>query len=163
MLEREGEFNAFFDTHYPGLLRSLTMITGDPEIAADSLQDAFVRTYARWGRIRRYEQPETWVRRVAINRSRDLMRSDKRRRAREERVAPPDAVQSADFQTDASMALQETLLDLPERQRIAITLFYVEDLSVEQVAESMGITSGAVKFHLNKGRENLATRLRDQL
>lgn len=158
MLEREDEFDAFFDAHYPGLLRSLTMITGDAELATDALQDAFVRAYARWRRIRRYERPEAWVRRVAINRSRDLMRSDARRRAREQQVARTESEPSLDGSTDDAMAMQQLLLALPERQRIAVTLFYVDDLSIEQVADAMGITSGAVKYHLNQGRQNLRDR-----
>ena len=72
------EFDAFFDKYYPAMVRSLTMISGDGELAADAVQDAFIRAYARWDRIRRYDRPDAWVRRVAINRSRDHFRAARR-------------------------------------------------------------------------------------
>ena len=50
----------------------------------------------------------------------------------------------------------QILAELPRRQRVAVTLFYLEGLSVGEIAETMKITSGAVKFHLSKGRARLA-------
>ena len=97
---------------------------------------------------------------MAINRSRDLARADRRRRDREARVAPPESVASTEGLSDEAIAIRDHLQQLPERQRTAVALFYLDDLSVEQVADAMRISAGAVKFHLNKGRENLATHLR---
>jgi RNA polymerase sigma factor (sigma-70 family) len=58
------------------------------------------------------------------------------------------------------VALIETLAP---RQRVAMALFYVEDLSVRDIAASMGITEGAVKAHLSQGRAKLATEDRSRL
>jgi len=147
----DAEFEAFFVESYGSLHRTLTVIIGDAELAADALQDAYQRAYVRWKKIRRYDAPAAWVRHVAINRSRDLIRSNERRLRNEERAAGPEAV--ADQQHDDS--LLSLLKPLPERQRTAMALHYLEDLSVEQVADEMGISSGAVKYHLNQGREKI--------
>ncbi|MGZ0219981.1 MAG: sigma-70 family RNA polymerase sigma factor [Acidimicrobiales bacterium] len=117
-------------------------------LSADALQDSYQRAYVRWKKISRYDAPAAWVRHVAINRSRDMIRSNDRRLRNEERAAGSHIV--VDEQSDDS--LFGLLLPLPERQRTAMALHYLEDLSVEQVADEMGISSGAVKYHLNQGR-----------
>lgn len=150
-LSDDAEFEAFFVESYGGLLRTLTVIIGDSELAADALQDAYQKAYVRWGKIRRYDAPAAWVRHVAVNRCRDLIRSNDRRLRNEERAAAPDHV--IDPEMDDSLI--SLLKPLPERQRTAMALYYLEELSVEQVADAMGISSGAVKYHLNQGREKL--------
>lgn len=150
------EFDAFFDKYYSGMVRSLALICGDGELAADAVQDAFIRAFARWDRIRRYDRPDAWVRRVAINRSRDHFRAARRRRDYEGRAAVDDLVGSVEHRTDDQDQLRSALAALPRRQRTAVTLYYLEGLDVAAVADSMKITSGAVKFHLSRGRERLA-------
>jgi len=149
----EQEFEEFFVSTYGGLLRTLTAVTGNAEMAADALQDAYQRAFVRWSKISRYDAPAAWVRRVAINRSRDLARSDSRRRANEERAADPELV--VDEEVDVDNELLSLLRPLPERQRTAMALFYLDALSIDQVAEAMNISTGAVKYHLNQGREKL--------
>ena len=155
---RDEEFEAFFLSTYPGLLRTMTAIAGDAELAADALQDAYQRAYARWSRISRYDQPAAWIRRVAINRSRDLARSEARRRSREERAIEPQTVEAPTFDD----AIPRMLSQLPDRQRTAMALFYIDGLSVEQTADAMGLSTGAVKFHLNKGRAKLRPLLENR-
>jgi RNA polymerase sigma-70 factor (ECF subfamily) len=150
------DFDAFFDRFYPGMIRSLTMICGDEELAADAVQDAFIRAYARWDRIRRYDRPDAWVRRVAINRSRDHFRAARRRNAYERQAAIGESVDSAERRSDDRDQLRAALAELPRRQRTAVTLYYLEGLDVAAVAESMNISPGAVKFHLSRGRDRLA-------
>lgn len=153
----EPEFERFFLRHYDHLVRSLTAVTGDEEMARDCVQDAFVKAAARWKKVRRFDSPVAWVRRVAINRSRDLHRADQRRRRREERVAPIDAGEAEDAAplVDGSMRLVELLEVLPTMQRSAAALFYVDDLPVNDIASHLGISAGAVKFHLNRARGTL--------
>jgi len=157
-MSKPNDFDQFFMDHHASLVRSLTAITGDSELAADSVQDAFQRAYLRWGRISRYDNPVTWVRRVAINRSRDLIRSDQRRRRNENRAAPDEAV----VDPESESHLIPLLRRLPERQRIAMVLYYMEGLSVEQVADQMSLSQGAVKYHLHEGRERLRPLLENQ-
>jgi RNA polymerase sigma-70 factor (ECF subfamily) len=150
------DFDAFFDKYYPGMIRSLTLICGDEELAADAVQDAFIRAYARWDRIRRYDRPDAWVRRVAINRSRDHFRAARRRRSYESRAAVGESVDSAERHSDDRDQLRQALEELPRQQRTAVTLYYLEGLDVASVAQSMNISPGAVKFHLSRGRDRLA-------
>jgi len=157
-MRTSNDFDQFFMAHHASLVRSLTAITGDSELAADAVQDAFQRAYLRWGRISRYDNPVTWVRRVAINRSRDLIRSDQRRRRNEGRAAPDEAVTDPESESHLIPLLRR----LPERQRVAMVLYYLEGLSVEQVADQMSLSQGAVKYHLHEGRERLRPLLENQ-
>lgn len=153
----EPEFERFFLRYYDQLVRSLTAATGNEELARDCVQEAFVKASVRWKKVRRYDNPAAWVRRVAINRSRDLYRAERRRRLREEKVTPVEAHQASDASplVDGSLQLVQLLDELPPMQRSAAALFYIDDLPVAEIAQSLGISSGAVKFHLNRARTSL--------
>ncbi|MDH4170964.1 MAG: sigma-70 family RNA polymerase sigma factor [Acidimicrobiia bacterium] len=155
----EQEFDDFFLAHFDDLVRSLTAITGDSERARDCVQEAFIRAYARWTRIRRYHRPVIWVRRVAINVGHDMHRADTRRRRREDTVAPVSTDHRPIEQATSDLRLQALLEQLSPRQRTIAALFYVEDLSVGEIAASMSLSEGAVKFHLNRARAALHSLL----
>lgn len=157
MTSRNPDFDRLFLEHYDRLVRSLTAITGDREIARDSVQDAFVKASARWRKVGRYEDPIGWIRRVAIHRSRDIHRAESRRRRREERARPTGGDHEPDRapMVDGSLRLGDLLRSLPDRQRQVAGLFYVEDLSVAEIANTLEISTGAVKFHLNRARAAL--------
>lgn len=154
---RDPDFDRLFIEHYDRLVRSLTAITGDREVARDCVQDAFVKASARWRKVSRYDDPVGWIRRVAIHRSRDIHRAESRRRRREMRTAPIDGDHEPDRApgVDGSLRVAELLRSLPDRQRDVASLFYVEDLPVNEIAHTLEISPGAVKFHLNRARATL--------
>jgi RNA polymerase sigma-70 factor (ECF subfamily) len=151
-----------FRAHYRRLVRVLSLVVG-PEVAADVVQDAFVELYVRWDRIAAYEDQAAWVRRVAINRSRNHHRSAMRRAQAVLRLgsrevpggARPSFASSEAVGLDVAAAIRL----LPDRQRTAIALYYIDDLPVEAVAHAMGISEGAVSRHLHRGREALRRSL----
>ena len=75
-LDGPADFDETFREHYWPMVRSLSVACGDREAAADAVQDAFTRAYARWRRISRYEHPAGWIRHVALNRLRDHFRHE---------------------------------------------------------------------------------------
>jgi RNA polymerase sigma-70 factor (ECF subfamily) len=149
-------FDECFAAGYWPLVRSLTVMSGDREMAADCVQEAFVRAYTRWRRIGRYDQPLAWVRRVAINALRDHHRKQVRGEHARARLGAPTAAGAPEV---PGFDLAAVLASLPVQQRIAAALFYVDDLSVAEVADAMGLSSGAVKFHLHAARERLRGEL----
>jgi RNA polymerase sigma-70 factor (ECF subfamily) len=153
------EFDDLFVRHFPGLVRALTVVSGNREVAADCVQEAFVRAHLRWDRVSRLDQPVAWIRRVALNLARDLHRRQVRGdRAHLQLMADlDDEIEPPEPPTDLAALLAE----LPLRQREALALHYVEGLSVAEVGDAMGITEGAVKFHLHQGRERLRPILRE--
>lgn len=157
MATSKDEFEAFFVANYHSVLATLIGVTGDREQAADATQEAFIKASTRWSKIRAYDAPAAWVRRTAINASRDSWRSDRRRRRREEPItgaAPP-----ASSLVVANAAAHDLLASLPRRQREVAVLFYIEDRSIDETAHILGIRSGTVKSQLADAR----TRMRQHL
>ena len=146
------DFDALFAEHYPRLVRALSVVAGDAETAADAVQEAFVKAHLRWRRISRYDDPIGWVRRVAINRLRD----DHRRRARGRDLLARLAGRSETASPPAEIDEFDRLLaELPRQQRATTALFYVDGLSVAEIADALGIAEGSVKSHLHDARHRL--------
>ncbi len=154
--DREAEFERFFLAHYDSIAQSVAFVCGDVERANDATQEAFIKAYARWNKVRRYDNAGAWVRRIAINASRDTRRSDTRRLRREERAAP---VGEDDGAADDHASVLELLEYLPGRQRAIAALFYLDDMSTGEIAAVLNIAEGTVRFHLSQAR----SRLRDHL
>lgn len=152
------EFELFFVTNYDSVLATLITITGDRERAVDATQEAFIKASARWSKIGSYDVPAAWVRRAAINASRDGWRSDRRRRRRELPHAAAPVPSPADDVVDDAAAT-ELLACLPRRQREAAALFYVEDRSVSEIAHILGVSDGTIKSQLADARERMRQHL----
>ena len=69
----EEEFRGFFAQHYERLCRLGFLLTGDPAQAEELAQDALVRTWRRWRLVGRPDNPETYARKVLVNRHRSLL------------------------------------------------------------------------------------------
>lgn len=146
------DFDEVFDAHYARLVRALTVVAGDAETAADAVQDAFVTAHLRWRRISRYDDPVGWIRRVAINRLRD----DHRRRGRKDRAVARLSSRAQGVTMPAELDEFDRLLaQLPRQQRATTALFYVDGLTVAEIAASLGIAEGSVKSHLHDARRRL--------
>jgi RNA polymerase sigma-70 factor, ECF subfamily len=155
--DTEG-FEEFYTATVGRLLGQLLPVTGDLHEAEEVVQEAFVRASTRWGRLRDYDVPEAWVRRVAMNLAADRGRRHQRQARALLRAGPPGHVPPVSVE---ALALAEALRTLPVRQRQAIVLHHLVDLPVEEVAATLGARSGTVKSWLARGRHALAARLGD--
>lgn len=155
-----------FRLHYGRLVRALTLMSGDREQAADAVQEAFVKAHLRWRRLQDYDDPVGWIRRVAINTLRDGHRRTTRKLAALERFRAglPGSDHDQVHETSGSApddvdAMMHILGRLPKQQRICVALFYVDGMSVAEIAAALELSDGAVKFHLHQGRERLREHL----
>ena len=157
----DREFETFFMDHFDRTVVSLTIITGDRDRATDATQEAFIKAYANWSRVRSYDIPIAWVRRIAINASRDSFRAERRRTKREQAHASLDPSQAPSDLEGLDIALQ-LLAELPRRQREVATLFYVEDCSVQEIATVLRLNQGTVKSHLSDARDRMRSLIEAQ-
>ncbi|MEV0732479.1 SigE family RNA polymerase sigma factor [Polymorphospora sp. NPDC050346] len=147
---------------YAGCFRRLVVqlyaVTGDLTEAQEAVQEAFVRALAAPRRFERLDNPEAWLRRVAVNVARSRYR---RRRVLDgllRRIGPPPVV--ADVGPD-HVALMAAMRRLPRGQRDALALHYLVDLPIEEVADALGVSVGTVKSRLSRGRRALALDLEE--
>jgi len=147
-------FDTFFESEYPRLLRVLS----SADLSADdALQEAFAKAALSWARISTYEDPAGWVRHVAVRRLLDERRSARRKHAAIERLDALSHRDAAD--QDAAIDLADAIGALPTQQRVALSLFYLGGLTSTETGEAMGISAGAVRFHLHEARARLRERL----
>lgn len=148
-----------YEASYRRLVGQVASLTRDVPEAEDVVQDAFSRAVGRWDKISRYDDPERWVRTVAMN----LARSRWRRARRGTQLLRKAAVTESPAPSPSPdrIALVTALRALPAAQREAIALHHLADLPVDEVARQLGVPSGTVKARLSRGRAALAAALDD--
>jgi RNA polymerase sigma factor (sigma-70 family) len=154
----EPEVAEFCERVHPQLVGVLTVHCGRRDLAEETAQEALARAVAGWSRVRQMEHPVAWVHRVALN----LMTSRWRRATTERRAirvmasAPP--LQFEDAQLE-QMMLRDALASLPPRQRAAVALRYLADLSIADTALVLGCREGTVKSLTSQAVDALRGRL----
>lgn len=146
------EIQELYAASYRRLLGQLIGVTGSVAEAEDVLQEAFVRGLDHPRRLLGADNPEAWLRTVAIN----LARSRWRRAQRFLGLAPRLVEESPDGDVDGHVVLVQALRTLPAGQREVIALHHLADLTVEQVADTLGLPTGTVKARLSRGRSALS-------
>jgi len=152
-------FEEAFDELFPRAFALARRLVGDTDVAEDIAAEALARAYAHWPRVSTLDYRDGWVLRVAANLAVDLVRR------RPEVIATPAPARSgASAGQDADLvvlrvALVAALGSLPRRQRQAVALRYLGDLTADQVAVSLGISVGSVKTHIHRGLGALRLRL----
>jgi RNA polymerase sigma-70 factor (ECF subfamily) len=143
---------------YPRLVRSLALYCGDAAVAEELTQETLVRVWERWSKVAELDAPDAWAFRVGFN----LANSWARRRAAERRAharLARDAAQGTVAERQDTAAVRPALLALPPRQRAAVVLRYLADLSVADTAEALGCEPGTVRALTSQGVAGLRARL----
>ena len=155
----DSEFAEFFRRTWPPLFRTTYAVAGDAGSAEDALQSAYAKAYAVWRKVSSADDPEAYVRRMAIN---ELLGVRRRSWWRSERsvAEPPSGASVGSHETSivAHDELWSIVLALPMRQRAVIVLRYYEDLSEQQIADTLGCSRGTVKSQASAALTTLRTR-----
>ena len=157
--ERDTSFAAFMDQAGPALLRTAWFLTGDAERAQELTQAAFVKTYVVWPKID-HDRALPYARRCLVNHKIDVWRATRHEVADVTSLGlePRSGRQSGSRSHDGAVAatdhrddLVRRLSRLPEQQRKVVVLRYYADQSEASVADSLGISVGAVKSAASRG------------
>ena len=153
-----GEFEELYTSTFGRLVGQLFLVTGDLHEAEEVVQEAFTRAAGRWQRLREYDLPELWVRRVAINLATDRRRRVRRRLAVLAQLDAEAAAVVPPISVDG-LAVAAALATLPRRQRQVVVLHYLLDVPVGEVARQLSMPVGTVKSRLARARSALAAQL----
>ncbi len=144
------------------LSRYAYLICGDRDTASDLVQDALVKTFGRLSNGFSIASAEAYVRRAILNTYLDAGRRTTRWRKIAHLQAEPELRESRDGDTEVRIDLRGELLKLAPRERACIVLRYYEDLKVDDIAETLEISAGAVKRYLSDGLHKMAIALDDK-
>lgn len=137
----------------------LNQTCGDSELSDDLAQDTFIKAYTNIASFKNLSSFSTWLYRVAYNVFYDYIRSRKETTDLDAREV--DATNCSEQENvGEKMDIYQALKKLKEVERTCITLFYMEDLSIDKIAGITGYPAGTVKSHLSRGKEKLATYLK---
>nr|WP_229735176.1 RNA polymerase sigma factor SigM [Ornithinimicrobium tianjinense] len=156
----EGDPDAFgeiFRRHRDRMWALALRTTRDPELAADAVQDAFINAFRRAGSFRGDSQVTTWLHRITVNACLDRLRRVRPTAdiADHEMADPRDRHRSVEVRLDVQTALAQ----LPEGQRLALTLVDMHGLTVAEAAQVLDVAEGTIKSRCSRGREAMLALL----
>jgi RNA polymerase sigma-70 factor (sigma-E family) len=149
-----------YAAHYRSLVRLAALLLRDTSAAEEVVQDAFVAMHGAWRRLADPDRALAYLRQSVVNRSRSALRH--RDVVARHAPAPPPHAASAEHGALTALehaSVMAALRRLPQRQREVLVLRYYADLSEADIAETMGISRGAVKSHAARGMAALRADL----
>ncbi len=151
-----------YAAHWRQLVRLSVLLVRDVGLAEEVVQDSFVAVHARWSRLRDPALGLAYLRQTVVNRSRSALRH---RAVVDRHAATLRPAEAADPtpETDRREAVLDALRSLPDRQREVLALRYYLDLSEAEIADTLGISRGAVKSHASRGAAALRALLEEDL
>jgi RNA polymerase sigma factor (sigma-70 family) len=151
-----SDFDEFFVRMFPRAVNLAKRVTGDNDAAQDVAIEALARAYSRWGRVGTLPWRDGWVLRVCFHEALHAL----------PRGSVPLISGSTSDHSEVVVlrdALRAALARLPRRQRDALALRYLADLSEEDVAALLGVSRGSVKTHVHRGLRKLRSDARELL
>lgn len=150
------DYDEFVASRLPALLRFAVMLTGDPDLAADVVQDVMVKAQVSWRRVVGSEQPDRYVRRMITNAYIDQRRASWLRRVvlRADPAEPSPVADHGAASADRDH-LWSLLATLPRQQRAALVLRYYEDLRDAEIADVLGCSVGTVRGYISRALATL--------
>ncbi|MGH2850125.1 MAG: RNA polymerase sigma factor [Solirubrobacteraceae bacterium] len=152
MTETLPPFQTLLDRHREDVWRLLRAMVGAPA-AEDCFQETFLAALRAYPRLRPDSAPKAWLLRIAHNKAIDHLR-----RARREVLGGVDeqlADRPSRDQTAADGTIWSAVAALPPRQRAAVALRYIGDLSHREIADAIGCSEEASRRSLHEGLETL--------
>jgi len=154
-------FDEFFLESYRKLVRSMEIVFRDPSVAEDACQEAFAVAYRKWNFVVQRDRPLAWVYTVALNKGRRAVRKRQRFTSTSTDLSE-HLPQGHEDPVAMRMWLWSGVLSLPTRERTAVVLRYLGDLSIDEVAKIMRCQPGTVKATLHHAVQKLRVELTNE-
>ena len=154
-----------YDRHHQMVYRTALAITGDPETAADLLQEVFLRLHRYALRIDPQRPLKPWLYRMTANMAYTWIKRHHRwqrllqelavKLSREKRESPHQQVE----QNEEWLEVKRALDALSPEKRVVVVLYYINDLSLQEISGTLDLPIGTVKSRLHYGRQALKKHL----
>ncbi|WP_033442602.1 SigE family RNA polymerase sigma factor [Saccharothrix sp. NRRL B-16314] len=149
-------FEDFATGQVTPLLRYATVLTGDPHLAQDVVQECLLRAQQRWSRIAKLDAPAAYVKRMVTNEYLGWRR--RRAHAPLPDVDPPDQDRFGDY--DERQAMLQRIDRLPRKQKAAVVLRFYEGYDDAEIAGVLGCSRVTVRSHISRALATLRTNVR---
>lgn len=149
---------ALFEKYRDNLYAVAFNVCKNAEDAEDVVQDTFIQYYALKKEFDSEQHIRAWLIRVAVNKAKNKNRSFWRRN----KMSLEDYMETLSFETPESENVFETVMQLPDKHRTVIHLFYYEDYSVHEISEILKLSESNVKVRLSRGRSLLKQKLQEE-
>lgn len=156
--DKEAIIRQMVETHQTPLMRLCYLYLHDVQLAEDAVQETFIKAAWTLDKFRGEASMKTWLTSIAMRTCCDMRRSFWFRRM-DRRVTPemlPDPVQSP---LEEETALTVAVMNLPQKEREVILLYYYQDMNVNEIARTLGVTQPTVSYRLKRAREKLRQEL----
>lgn len=149
IISTEEDMELIMHTYGDMLFRTSLIILGNSSDAQDTVQETLIKYMQKAPEFKNEEHKKAWLLTVAANQCKDILRFRKRHPVLE-------ISEIREFMTEKTESgILDALMTLPEKYRMVLELYYVEEFSIESIAKIVGRTSSAVKMRLKKGRKLL--------
>ena len=147
-------FGQLVQHHREGVINVVYRMCGDVGLAEDAAQEAFVRAWTHLPRYKPHSPFRNWVYRIAVNVARDALRRERPSVDIDSVVvaSPERGPQAVTEVEESSQRVRQAVLDLPPASRSVLVLREYEDLSYQEIADTLGIPIGTVMSRLNYAR-----------
>lgn len=157
------EFSQVVVAHRPQIFRFLLASTRDPDLAETLTQDCFLKAHRNWASFRGESSPLTWLMRIAINLQKDHWRNRRMQFWRTARTNAVDVDEASEWLPSGGSSPEQRLLareqvkqvwrvveELSPRQKTVFLLRFVEEMEINGIAATTGLSEGTVKAHLSR-------------
>lgn len=155
---KEALFDELIRDYLKKVLRLVYLMVKDRSLAEDITQEVFLLAYKNLGKFRQESSMQTWVYRIAVNEAKKHLRSWSFRHLffkSEVDIEVVEGAESAVLQNDLRTRFARLVMELPNSYRQLIVLHYYEELSVEEIAVILEMTTGAVYTKMHRARQKL--------
>ena len=163
---KDGDLSAFealYRAHVARVYALCLRLWGDPEGAEEIVQDVFVKLWTKIGTFKGNSAFSSWLHRLAVNRTLDRIRSERRRNAwevdDENADERPDA-SGGSTTPETRLALERAIRSLPDGARTVLVLHDIEGFRHDEIAELTGIATGTSKAQIHRARKLLRERMK---
>lgn len=150
----DREFERLVHNYQKTLLRMCCLYLRDKTLAEDAVQETFIKVYRSMQSFRGESSEKTWLMKIAMNTCHDIRRSHWFKLI--DRRYTPDMLPEANepFEQEEDNLVAE-IMQLPRKLREVVLLYYYQDMSVTEIADSLGITQSSVSGRLKRARDKL--------